>query len=56
MPRRAHDLEQTQVRAAKRFPRQVTELLRGALVSKASAMVLSGAWMLTQTVYWPGVA
>jgi transposase len=30
--RRAHDLEQRQVRAAKRFPRQVTELLCGALV------------------------
>jgi transposase len=30
--RRAHDLEQTQVRAAKHFPRQVIELLCGALV------------------------
>ncbi len=29
--RRAHDLEQTQVRAAKRFPRQVIGLLCGAL-------------------------
>jgi transposase len=30
--RRAHDLEQTQVRAAKHFPRQVMALLCGALV------------------------